>query len=63
MRGGENLSEVLNKDYKEPILLTVSLPPPPDRFFTIYIKNAGYQSDPYIVSATKSSDFNLSIIN
>jgi hypothetical protein len=23
MRGGENLSEVLNKDYKEPILLTV----------------------------------------
>jgi hypothetical protein len=40
----------------------LSLPPAADRFFTIYIKNAGYQSDPYMVLATKLTNYNLSII-
>jgi hypothetical protein len=40
----------------------LSLPTGADRFFTIYIENAGHQSDPCAVSATKTSDRNLPII-
>jgi hypothetical protein len=45
------------------VAMGLSLPLGADRFFTICIENAGYQSDPYIVSATKTADFNLPIIN
>jgi hypothetical protein len=40
----------------------LSLPTPPERFFTISIKNAGYQSEPCTDSATKTTNKNLSII-
>jgi hypothetical protein len=50
----------------EPTPLTcayISHPTAPDRFWTIYVENAGYQSEPCIVSATKLADYNLSITN
>jgi hypothetical protein len=48
----------------QPLLgsMPLSLPTGADRFFTIYIENAGHQSDPCVVSATKTSDRNLPII-